>query len=320
MRNDLNLKGNELMAYALIYGFQKASNKPYDGTQDFIAEWLGISRSSTNIVLSNLEKRGLIQTQTKRKGCINRKTYKCVLNVGRDEFGATSGHGSAKASDQSDKEIGNEKEASHPNIVCEKEAKGKTSHELENLTREANPLLENLTVTSQEIEQSRVRKPNSHELGNLTQYRYNTDSYTDPSIQMGGRTNSNSDFLDFSDTSDSKTKSEFSKETCFKILKFLAVNKNSIFDIDLRNEFTSALSKVSDAEHPQAAYELAYAWNSHQKELERDGRERKFMPNLKKWLHNEAADEIKQMRRGKWYSMKRVTSTVDKIVEEANLA
>ena len=137
---------------------------------------------------------------------------------------------------------------------------------------------------------------------------------------MGGRTNSNSDFSDFSDTSDSKPKSEFSKETCFKILKFLAVNKNSIFDIDLRNEFTSALSKVSDAEHPQAAYELAYAWNSHQKELERDGRERKFMPNLKKWLHNEAADEVKQMRRGKWYSMKRVTSTVDKIVEEANLA
>lgn len=77
MRTDLNLKGNELMAYALIYSFQTAYNKPFDGSQAYIAEWLGISRTSTNKMLLRLQEKELVKIDKIDKGYLHKNSYSC---------------------------------------------------------------------------------------------------------------------------------------------------------------------------------------------------------------------------------------------------
>jgi biotin operon repressor len=77
MRTELNLKGNELMAYALIYSFQTAYDKPFDGSQAYIAEWLGISRISVNKTLARLQERELLQIDNFDKGYIRKRFYTC---------------------------------------------------------------------------------------------------------------------------------------------------------------------------------------------------------------------------------------------------
>jgi Mn-dependent DtxR family transcriptional regulator len=80
MRTELNLKGNELMAYALIYSFQTAYDKPFDGSQAYIAEWLGMSRSHTNVILTKMRDKGLINIVNSDKGYIHKCFYSCIEN------------------------------------------------------------------------------------------------------------------------------------------------------------------------------------------------------------------------------------------------
>ena len=256
MRTDLNLKGNELMAYALIYGFQNATGKPFDGSQDFISEWLGIKRQNVNKTLQNLVNKGYLEKISTKIGCSN--AYKCRL-------------GNSEPVSKDDR------------LVTPRVTKDDT-----NLSR-------NVTrpVTKDDTNLSR----------NVTQYKYNTintDIHTD-----SGRT-------EFS--------KEFSRDLAFKALKAIAINKNDLFDIDLKTLTFSTITKLTDEKHEQSSQELVYAWNSRQAELKREGRTAQYMPNLKKWLKNEAVDTVNGYRLGKKYSIGRVIRTVNKIVEERNLA
>ena len=60
MRSELGLSGNELIAYALIYGFSQDGFSRFEGTASYVAEWCGISRVGAQNVLSRLAKNGLI--------------------------------------------------------------------------------------------------------------------------------------------------------------------------------------------------------------------------------------------------------------------
>ena len=40
MRNDLNLKGNELLVYAIIYGFSQDEETKFTGSSTYIADWI----------------------------------------------------------------------------------------------------------------------------------------------------------------------------------------------------------------------------------------------------------------------------------------
>lgn len=48
------LKGNELIAFALIYGFSQDEKSVFSGTAEYIGEWCGISRVSVNAILKKL--------------------------------------------------------------------------------------------------------------------------------------------------------------------------------------------------------------------------------------------------------------------------
>jgi hypothetical protein len=61
MVNRLNLSGNELMVYAVIYGFSQDEESKYEGSGRYISDSLGISRRAVTSILDNLVKKGFLK-------------------------------------------------------------------------------------------------------------------------------------------------------------------------------------------------------------------------------------------------------------------
>lgn len=59
MVTDLNLKGNDLMAYALIYGFSRETDTYFTGSLQYVADWLNIDKRSVNRTMKRLVDCGL---------------------------------------------------------------------------------------------------------------------------------------------------------------------------------------------------------------------------------------------------------------------
>lgn len=60
MRTKLNLKGNELLAYAVIYGFSQLAGTKFTGSRKYLAEWCGCSMATIDRTLVSLVDKGLI--------------------------------------------------------------------------------------------------------------------------------------------------------------------------------------------------------------------------------------------------------------------
>lgn len=60
MAENLKLKGSELLAYALIYGFTQDKVSDFHGSITYIAKWLNLSRRRTIETLKRLEDKSLI--------------------------------------------------------------------------------------------------------------------------------------------------------------------------------------------------------------------------------------------------------------------
>lgn len=60
MRTKLNLKGNELLAYAVIYGFSQTDGAKFTGSRKYLAEWCGCSTATIDRTLNSLIDKGLI--------------------------------------------------------------------------------------------------------------------------------------------------------------------------------------------------------------------------------------------------------------------
>lgn len=78
MINELGLKGNELMCYAIIYGFSQTTGQDFTGSYQYLADWCNIDRRSVIRVINNLLSKGLIVKviETNKKG-----EQKIVLTV-----------------------------------------------------------------------------------------------------------------------------------------------------------------------------------------------------------------------------------------------
>ena len=61
MITDLHLKGNELLAYALIYGFSQDEQSCFYGSYQYVMKWLSIDRRSAMRILQKLEEKGLLR-------------------------------------------------------------------------------------------------------------------------------------------------------------------------------------------------------------------------------------------------------------------
>lgn len=80
MITDLKLKGNELIIYAVIYGFSQAENQSFSGSLQYLAEWTNGTRQGIQKSLKSLIEKGLVI-----------KTDKIVNGVKFCEYSATRG-------------------------------------------------------------------------------------------------------------------------------------------------------------------------------------------------------------------------------------
>lgn len=91
MVNELELSGNDLICYAVIYGFSQDDNY-WEGSQTYLSEWLGISRRTTIDVLNRLILNGHIDKQEYEVNKVKFCKYKAIVpNFTRCEESAQGG-------------------------------------------------------------------------------------------------------------------------------------------------------------------------------------------------------------------------------------
>ena len=61
MVNELNLKGNELLIYAIIYGFTQLDNQEFKGSLQYLADWTNSTKQGVIKNLKSLIDKGLIE-------------------------------------------------------------------------------------------------------------------------------------------------------------------------------------------------------------------------------------------------------------------
>lgn len=74
MRTKLDLKGNELLAYAVIYGFSQTDGARFTGSRKYLAEWCGCSMATIDRTLNSLVDKGLIS----RTSYVTKHGYRAV--------------------------------------------------------------------------------------------------------------------------------------------------------------------------------------------------------------------------------------------------
>lgn len=78
MVSELKLNCNELLCYALIYGFCQDGNSVFSGTASYIADWLNIDRRQVMRILQKLTEKGLIEKIDKTVNGVKLVDYKIV--------------------------------------------------------------------------------------------------------------------------------------------------------------------------------------------------------------------------------------------------
>lgn len=82
MINELKLKGNELLIYAIIFGFSQAENQFFTGSLNYLASWCGISSKTTvKTILNNLIDKGLLEKEDIYKNGVKYCKYKALTEI-----------------------------------------------------------------------------------------------------------------------------------------------------------------------------------------------------------------------------------------------
>lgn len=81
MVEELGLKGSELVAYALIYGFSQDGESWFTGSAQYVADWCGIARRNALGVLQKLTDKGLVEKVRTGQGC----AYRVCRNITGDK-------------------------------------------------------------------------------------------------------------------------------------------------------------------------------------------------------------------------------------------
>ena len=90
MRTELDLSGNDLLVYAIIYGFSQTSNQYFTGSLQYLADWCGATKQGIMKNLNNLVDRGLINKV--KNGANSVAYYTTEFNGHTTEFNTTIKH------------------------------------------------------------------------------------------------------------------------------------------------------------------------------------------------------------------------------------
>lgn len=89
MCNELELKGNDLLIYALIYGFSQDGKTEYSGGRNYIAKTFNISLPTVDKALKNLISRDLIIKICNEQNGVLFVSYKISLPVVKKLYGGS---------------------------------------------------------------------------------------------------------------------------------------------------------------------------------------------------------------------------------------
>lgn len=79
MLTKLHLKGNQLIVYAVIYGFSQDDESWFTGSCNYLAEWCGTSRQTVMSALNGLIEQGLIVKNEEFRNNVKFCSYKADL-------------------------------------------------------------------------------------------------------------------------------------------------------------------------------------------------------------------------------------------------
>jgi hypothetical protein len=65
MITDLDLKGNELLIYAIIYGFSQVSGQAFSGSLQYLADWTNSTKQGALKALQSLCSKGYLSKSVK---------------------------------------------------------------------------------------------------------------------------------------------------------------------------------------------------------------------------------------------------------------
>ena len=88
MVDELGLKGSELVAYALIYGFSQDGESWFTGSAQYVADWCGIASRNALSVLQKLTDKGLVEKVRTGHGC----AYRACRNITGDKTSLVMKH------------------------------------------------------------------------------------------------------------------------------------------------------------------------------------------------------------------------------------
>ena len=78
MINELNLKGNELLVYAIIYGFSQTENQTFTGSLQYLADWCSATKQGILKNLKSLVDKGLIVKDEVTINGVKFCEYSCI--------------------------------------------------------------------------------------------------------------------------------------------------------------------------------------------------------------------------------------------------
>ena len=115
MINQLKLTGNELMVYAIIYGFSQDGDSKFHGSIQYMANSIGISRQSVHTLIQRLEEKNYIRKIKTRK----KENTRCNYEINMDILGCKETlHLGVKKLDTGVKKLDKKcKETLHNNII-----------------------------------------------------------------------------------------------------------------------------------------------------------------------------------------------------------
>lgn len=122
MITELGLKGNELAAYAIIYGFSQDGASVYSGSSRYLSEWLNCSKRTVLTILANLTEKGYIIKTTVEKNGVIFNDYTAVRKPGESP-------GAPPPGDERQQEATKHKYGEYKNVLL-------TDEELESLKKQ----------------------------------------------------------------------------------------------------------------------------------------------------------------------------------------
>ena len=76
MVNELELKGNELLTYAIIYGFSQDGESEFTGSLSYLQHWVGYTKKTAITTLQSLVKKGLIERRERTINNVKFNAYR----------------------------------------------------------------------------------------------------------------------------------------------------------------------------------------------------------------------------------------------------